>query len=340
MSAYLIRRLLQAVPLLLLVSLFTFLLIEAVPGGPLAAYEENPELTPDDLARLEEELGLHKPMGERYLQWMARLLVGDWGFSMVTRRPVMAEIRERLPRTLLLMGTSLVLALLLALPLGVMSALRQYSWLDHLVSLGAFMGQAIPIFWFGLILIIVFNVWLNSPVSPSAGFALTHFWACADCPPLLPGGGMQPYGESGILWGARIRHLILPVFMLTVFSVGTYLRYMRGQVLEVLGSDFILTARAKGLRFRRILVPHVVKNALLPVITVLALDLPGLFGGALFTETLFSWPGMGRLFYRSAQRVDFPLLMGIVLINAALIILFNLVADLAYAYLDPRIRYE
>ncbi len=340
MSTYLIRRLLQAVPLLLLISLFTFALIEASPGGPLAAYEENPELTPDDLARLEEDLGLHKPMWQRYMQWASRLLVGDWGFSMVTRRPVMEEIGERLPRTLLLMGISLVLTLLLALPLGVMAALRQYSWLDHLINLGAFMGQAIPIFWFGLVLIIVFHVWLNSPVSPASGFALTHFWSCEDCKPLLPGGGMQPLGESRILWGARVRHLVLPVAMLTVFSIGSYLRYMRGQVLEVLGSDFILTAKAKGLRFRRILTPHIVKNALLPVITVLALDLPGLFGGALFTETLFSWPGMGRLFYRSAQRVDFPLLMGIVLINAALIILFNLAADMVYAYLDPRIRYE
>ncbi len=340
MGAYVSRRLLQAVPLLFLISLFTFALVEASPGGPLAAYEENPELTPDDLARLEEELGLHRPMWERYGQWVLRLLVGDWGFSMVTRRPVMVEIGERLPRTLLLMGTSLVLTLLLALPLGVMSALRPYSLLDHLVNLGAFMGQAIPIFWFGLILIVVFNVWLNFPVSPSAGFALTHLWSCLDCRSLLPGGGMQPVGESGIMWGARVRHLILPVAMLTVFSIGTYLRYMRGQVLEVLGSDFVLTARAKGLRRRRVLVPHITKNALLPVITVLALDLPSLFGGALFTETIFSWPGMGRLFYRSAQRVDFPLLMGIVLINAALIVLFNLVADIAYAYLDPRIRYE
>lgn len=339
MNVYILRRLLQALPLLWLISLVTFALIAASPGGPLAAYAEDPELTPEDLARLEAELGLHKPLWQRYTHWLARIVRGDWGFSLVTRRPVLTEIGERLPRTLLLMGVSQVLTLGLALPLGIWAAVRQYSLFDHLVTLGAFMGQAIPIFWFGLILIIVFNVWLHFPVSPSAGFALSHLWACPDCTPLLPGGGMRPYGAEGMQWAARFRHLLLPVSMLTIFSIGTYLRYMRGQMLEVLGADFIRTAQAKGLPQRRVLVRHAVRNALLPVITVLALDLPGLFGGALFTETIFSWPGMGRLFFRSAQRVDFPMLMGIVLINAALIILFNLVADITYACLDPRIRY-
>lgn len=340
MNGYVARRLLQILPLLFLVSALTFALAEAAPGGPLAAYAEDPDLTPEDLARLEASLGLDQPAWQRYGQWLGRILRGDWGSSLVTRRPVLVEIGERLPRTLLLMGASLALTLAIALPLGVWAAVHQYSPWEHAVSLGAFIGQAVPVFWLGLLLISAFNVWLHYPVSPSAGFRWSHLWACPDCAPLLPGGGMAPYGAPGFPWAARIRHLILPVFTLTVFSVGAYLRYMRGQMLEVLGADYIRTARAKGLPRRAVLVPHAVKNGLLPVVTVLALDLPSLFGGALFTETLFAWPGMGRLFYRAAQRVDFPVLMGIVLINAALIILFNLAADIAYAYLDPRVRYR
>ena len=340
MPAYVTRRLLQALPLLLLISLLTFLLADAAPGGPLAAYAEDPDLAPEDLARLEAQLGLAEPVWQRYGHWLSRMARGDWGYSLVTHRPVMQEIGERLPRTLLLMGLSLVITLAVALPLGMVAAVRQYSLLDHLITLGAFVGQAVPVFWLGLLLITVFNVWLHHPVSPSLGFAWSHLWNCADCSPLLPGGGMVPFGEGGLQPGARLRHLLLPVAMLTLVSIGTYLRFMRGQMLEVLPMDYMRTARAKGLPEHRMLVPHAVKNALLPVVTVLALDLPGLFGGALFTETIFSWPGMGRLFYRSAQRVDFPMLMGIVLINAALIVFFNLVADVLYAYLDPRVRYS
>lgn len=339
MNAYVTRRLLQVVPLLALISLLTFLLADAAPGGPLAAYAEDPDLTPQDLARLEEQLGLAEPMWSRYGHWVSRIVQGDLGYSMVTHRPVIQEIGERLPRTLLLMGLSLTFTLALALPLGIVSAVRQYSPLDHLITLGAFVGQAVPVFWLGLLLITVFNVWLHNPASPSLGLKWSHFWDCADCAPLLPGGGIVPIGGVGPQVGARLRYLLLPVGMLTVVSIGTYLRFMRSQMLEVLHTDYMRTARAKGLPERKVMLPHAVKNALLPVVTVLALDLPGLFGGALFTETIFSWPGVGRLFYRSAQRVDFPMLMGIVLINAALIIFFNLVADVLYAYLDPRVRY-
>ncbi len=340
MKAYVVRRLLQVLPLLLLISLLTFLLADAAPGGPLAAYAEDPDLAPEDLARLEAQLGLAEPGWQRYGYWLGRIMLGDWGHSLVTHRPVILEIGERLPRTLLLMGVSLVITLAVALPLGILTAVHQYSLPDHLLTLAAFIGQAVPVFWLGLLLITIFSVWLHYPVSPSQGFAWFHLWDCGDCAPLLPGGGMTPIGRGGLLLGARLRHLLLPVGMLTFVSVGTYLRFMRGQMLEVLNSDYMRTARAKGLPEHRVLVPHAVKNALLPVVTVLALDLPGLFGGALFTETIFSWPGMGRLFYRSAQRVDFPVLMGIVLINAALIIFFNLVADVLYAYLDPRVRYS
>lgn len=339
MNAYVTRRLLQALPLLLLISVLTFLLADAAPGGPLAAYAEDPDLDPQDLARLEEQLGLDRPLWQRYGHWLGRLVRGDWGYSQVTHRPVLQEIGERLPRTLLLMGASLLCTLLIALPLGVATAVRQHSAFDHLVTLAAFAGQALPVAWLGLLLITVFNVWLRFPVSPSAGFSWFHLWNCVDCGPLLPGGGLAPYGTQGLQLAARLKHLLLPVGMLTAVSVGVYLRFMRGQMLEVLHADYMRTARAKGLPRHQALARHAVRNALLPVVTVLALDLPGLFGGALFTETIFSWPGMGRLFYRSAQRVDFPVLMGVVLINAALIVLFNLTADILYAYLDPRVRY-
>jgi peptide/nickel transport system permease protein len=340
LTQYIIRRLLQAIPLLLVISFVVFWMIDLTPGGPMAGFEENPNLTAADMARLEEQFGLNKPFHERYLQWLGKILSGDWGYSQTTRRPVLVEIGDRLPNTLQLMLISFIFTLIIALPLGTISALKQYSLFDHVATFFAFVGQAIPIFWFGLILIIVFNVWLKNPVSPSAGFSLSHFVNCKDCAPLMPGGGMVPYGvDDPTIW-QRIKHLILPVTMLGLFSAGGYTRYMRGQMLEVIHLDYIRTARSKGLAERKVILAHAFKNALAPVVTIMALDLPALFGGALFTETIFSWPGMGRLFFRSAQRVDYPLLMGIVMINAGLIVFFNLLADIAYSFLDPRVRYD
>lgn len=340
MSAYILRRIIYAVPLLIVISMIVFGMISLAPGGPMSAFEENPNLTAEDIARLEEQMGLNKPIHERYLQWAGRIVRGDWGYSNATRRPVLLEIGERLPNTIQLMLISYVITLVIAIPIGIFSALHQYSLFDHAATFFAFVGQAIPIFWFGLILIIVFNVWLKDPVSPSQGFAWSHFLDCADCKPLMPGGGMAPFGVDNPTLGQRIQHLVLPVTMLALFSAGTYTRYMRGQMLEVIHLDYVRTARAKGLREGTVVWRHTVKNAITPVITIMALQLPQLFGGALFTETIFSWPGMGRLFYRSAQRVDYPLLMGIVMINAVLIIFFNLLADVTYAYLDPRVRYD
>lgn len=310
------------------------------PGGLMAGFEENPNLTPEDLARLEEELGLNKPIYERYLEWAGLLLQGDWGHSLTTKRPVLEEIGERLPNTLQLMLVAYVVTLLIAIPIGIISALRQYSIFDHLTTFFAFVGQAIPIFWFGLILIIVFNVWLKNPFSPNFGFAWSHFFGCPDCLPLMPGGGMAPYGVEDPSIVQRLKHMVLPVLMLALFGAGTYTRYMRGQMLETIHLDYVRTARSKGLNEQVVITRHALKNAVTPIITIMALDLPGLFGGALFTETIFSWPGIGRLFYNAATRVDFPVLMAIIMINAGLIILFNLVADIVYAFLDPRIRFD
>ncbi|MCB0046604.1 MAG: ABC transporter permease [Caldilineaceae bacterium] len=340
MTNYIIRRLLQAIPLLIVISMIVFLLISLAPGGPTSAFEENPNLTAEDIARLEAQLGLDAPVYERYLTWAGKVVRGDWGYSNATRRPVRTEIFERLGNTIQLMSVAFLTTLIIAIPIGIISAVRQYSLFDHITTFLAFVGQAIPIFWFGLILIIIFNVWLNNPVSPSTGFQLSHLWNCGDCSPLMPGGGMTPYGAENPTLSQRIQHMFLPVIMLALFGAGTYTRYMRGQMLEVIHLDYIRTARAKGLNERKVITSHALKNALTPIITIIALELPALFGGALFTETIFSWPGMGRLFYRSAQRGDYPMLMGIIMINAVLIIFFNLVADVMYAFLDPRVRYD
>ncbi len=323
MAAYTTRRLLQAIPLLLLISLVVFTLLHIIPGGPMAAYENNPNITAEDLARLEHDLGLDAPLYVQYLNWLKAILQGDWGYSLASKRPVLVEIGDRLPNTVYLMGIATLVTLLIAIPIGILSALRQYSVLDHVATTIAFMGQSIPIFWFGLILIILFHVLLRNPLTGL---------------PLFPGGGMYTLGQPFSVLD-RIWHLILPVSMLAVATAATYTRYMRASMLEVIGQDYVRTAHAKGAAAGRVIFRHALKNAAIPVVTILALDLPVLFNGAVFTETIFSWPGMGRLFIESAFRVDYALLMAIILISAALTVFFNLLADLAYAYLDPRIRY-
>lgn len=323
MTRYVLRRLLQTIPLLWLVSVAVFALLHVIPGGPMAAYENNPDITAEDLRRLEHDLGLDAPLHVQYLNWLNALLHGDWGYSLASKRPVLVEIGERLPNTVYLMGIAITVTLLIAIPIGIFSAVRQYSLMDHLVTTIAFMGHSIPIFWFGLILIIVFHGMLRNP------------WTGA---PLLPGAGMYTLGMPFSLLD-RIRHLVLPVAMLAVAGAATYTRYMRASMLEVIGQDYVRTARAKGAPEGRVVWRHALKNAAIPVVTILALELPALFNGAVFTETMFSWPGMGRLYIESAFRVDYALLMAIILIGAALTVLFNLVADIVYAYLDPRIRY-
>ena len=323
MGAYVLRRLLQAVPLLWLISVMVFLLLHVIPGGPMAAYENNPDMTAEDQQRLEHDLGLDVPLHVQYVRWLAALLHGDWGYSLASKRPVLVEIGDRLPNTVYLIGVATLVTLVLAVPIGIFSALRQYSTLDHVVTTVAFMGHSIPIFWFGLILIIVFHVTLRNP------------WTGA---PLFPGGGMYTLGMPFSLLD-RIYHLALPVGMLAVANAATYTRYTRASMLEVIGQDFIRTARAKGTPEPRVIWKHGLKNAASPVVTILALDLPALFAGAVFTETMFSWPGMGRIFIESAFRVDYALLMAIIMVTATLTVAFNLLADVAYAYLDPRIRY-
>ncbi len=324
MTRYIIRRLLQSIPLLLLISVIVFALMQAIPGGPLAAYENNPNIAPEDLARLQEELGLNVPKWQQYLNWLGAMLHGDWGTSLVTQRPALVEIGERLPNTLYLSVIAFLAALIISIPMGIISAVRQYSWFDHVMTTIAFMGHSIPVFWFGLILIIIFNVTIKNPATGG---------------PLLPGGGLYTVGEPFSLTD-RLAHLILPASLLIISNLSNHVRYMRAGMLDVLHQDYIRTAHAKGLKERGVILKHAFKNAILPLVTIIGLEIPGLFNGALLTETIFSWPGMGRLFFNSIERGDYAVMMGVLMMSATLIIAFGLITDIVYAFLDPRIRFE
>ncbi len=324
MGQYVVRRLIVAVPLLLVISMIVFGLLQAAPGGPMGAYVRRGNFSEEDLQRLEERLGLNAPAYVQYGKWLGRVVTLDFGQSISERRPVSQSIRDRLPNTLYLMATAWIVTVLIAIPIGVITAIRQYSWFDHLITGLTFVGQSVPIFWLGLILILVFYIWLDNPFGSG---------------PLLPAGGMYTLGKDFSLWD-RITHLILPVTMLAASWVAWYTRFLRASMLEVIHQDYIRTARAKGLREQVVIMRHAFRNAAIPLVTLMALDLPLIFSGALFTEVIFAWPGMGRLFFTAADRRDYPLLMAIIMITATLIVLSNLLADILYAWLDPRIRYR
>jgi peptide/nickel transport system permease protein len=317
MTRYLARRLLQAIPLLVAITLVVFVLLRKSPGGPLSLYAGDPTVTAEDLSRLRQQMGLDQPPPVQYAHWLANLLQGDWGWSLVTKRPVLEMIGERLPNTLLLMSCAFAVALALALPVAVLAATRQYSLFDHLATTLAFVGNSLPTFWIGLMLIMIFAVGLH--------------W--------FPAGGMYTLGEPFSV-ADRLHYLVLPVLTLALFDATHYTRYLRSSLLDVVRQDYIRTAYAKGSRERDVVRRHAFKNAAIPLVTVIALDLPQLFSGALITETIFAWPGMGRLFWEAAGRVDYPVLMGIFTVAAGLVILFNLLADVVYAWLDPRITYR
>jgi peptide/nickel transport system permease protein len=295
----------------------SFALMKAAPGGPLSIYRDNPDFDPNDISALEEQLGLHEPLPVQYGKWVANLVTLDWGYSYVTHEAVVQRIWQRLPNTLTLMASAYALTLLIAIPIGVIASIRQYSWFDHVASAGAFFGISMPVFWFGLLMILTFAVNLR--------------W--------LPTSGMATVGADFDVLD-RLRHLAMPTLVLALVSAAGYSRFIRGSMLEVIHQDYIRTAHAKGLRERVVVARHAFKNAALPFVTLLALDIPDLFTGAVVTETIFAWPGMGRLYLDSVTRLDYSVLMAILTVSAALLILSNLLADVLYAYLDPRIRYR
>jgi peptide/nickel transport system permease protein len=309
------------VPLLLIISFIGFAIVQAT-GDPLAAYTVDASLTSDDIARLRAHYGLDRPLPVQYLTWLRNMATGNWGTSYYTREDVVDMVLDRLPNTLILVAISYTVILSSAIVLGVVSAVRQYSLLDHLITGVSFVGIAIPSFWLGLMLIVVFSV-----KTKAAGL------------PYFPVGGMydQRVGETvaQVLW-----HAVLPAFTLAVVVTARYVRYIRAAILEQIRLDYVQTARAKGLRERLVLRRHVFKNALLPLVTLIALDVPSLLSGTIVIESIFAWPGMGRLFWSAAERTDIPVLMATMLIVATLTVLSNLLADVLYAVVDPRIHYS
>jgi peptide/nickel transport system permease protein len=324
MKTYALRRILQTIPILFIISVLLFLMVRAAPGGPLTAARRNPNITEEQLERLEAQLGLNRPLPVQYADWMGDMLRGDMGQSIKFRRPVADMIGERIPNTLLLVGLSFLVTLLIALPVGILSARKPYSLFDYFVTTITFMGQSLPVYWLGLGLILIFYVTLKNPFTGA---------------PLFPGGGMNTFGKEGDLLDT-LWHLVLPVTALSLGWAAWYSRFLRSSMLDVLHEDYIRTARAKGVVDRLVYYKHALRNAILPLVTLIALDLPSLFAGALFVETIFSWPGMGRLFWDAARGRDYPVLLGVVMITAVLIILANIVADLAYGLLDPQVKYE
>jgi peptide/nickel transport system permease protein len=346
LGKYALRRILQAIPMLLLVSVVLFVLINIIPGGPLAGRGQVRHMPPEQVALLKRQFGLDQPLVMRYVYWLVGndwtlidtdgdgtpdtpgegkgILRGDFGDSYRNRRPVMEVIGETLPNTLYLMTTTLLVVAIFAVPLGIISALKQYSVFDISVTTLSFMGQAVPEFWLGLILILVFYGLLKDPVTGG---------------PLLPGGGMHTIGMGFSLldWA---KHLVLPVAMGAIGWVTWYSRFLRSSMLDVIHQDYIRTAQAKGLRPRLVVYRHALRNAMLPLVTIVALDIPYLIAGSLYVEYLFSWPGMGRLYYQAAMDRDYPVLMAILTLGTLAVVLSNLLADLVYASLDPRIHYD
>ncbi len=314
--AYLVKRLVGMLPLLLGVSLILFGVLHLAPGGPLDVYADNPSVTQEALAQMKQAFGLDKPLPVQYASWVLAFFQGEWGFSIRTAQPVVQEILDRLPATLMLSGSAFVLALLVAIPLGVLSATRRYSGVDYLITLLSFLGISMPVFWLALMLQLLLSVQLH----------------------LLPSGGMQTIGDGSL--PDTLRHLALPTFILAFASVAGWSRYMRASMVEVMGQDYVRTARAKGVSARRVTYAHAFRNALIPVVTVVALDFASILSGAVITETIFAWPGIGRLFIDSMNGRDYPVLLAILMNGSFALIISNLLADLAYAAIDPRIRYE
>ena len=314
MTRFISQRLIETAAVLLVMSFLVYVLIGLMPGDPVdILISGDPHMTSADAARLRALYGLDRPILERYLAWASNALTGDFGYSRTYQRPVLEILMPRLGNSAILMGLSFIISVAIALPLGILAAVRPYSRLDYAVNLLCFAGISVPVFWLALVLIIVFSVQLG----------------------VLPAGGMGTAGDAGFT--DLLRHMALPVATLTIANIGGYARYMRSAMIEVLRQDFIRTARAKGVSPGRVIWGHALRNAMIPVVTILALSFGALFSGALVTETMFAYPGMGRLIYDAILGNDFNLALVGLLFATLSTLLANLAADLAYAGLDPRI---
>jgi peptide/nickel transport system permease protein len=314
MIRFLARRLFEAIAVLAVMSFVIYCLIGLMPGDPIdLMINADPKLTPDDAARLKALYGLDRPIVERYFNWLSAALGGDLGYSRVHTKPVLEILIPRLGNTVLLLGISLLLSLIIAIPLGVYAALKPYSRVDYAVNMFCFAGISLPPFWLALLFILL--------------FAVTLGW--------LPAGGMETVGDDGI-WD-RIQYMILPVLTLTIHSIGGFTRFMRASMLQTLRQDYVRTARAKGVTEARVVIGHALQNALTPLVTVVALSFGGLFSGALITETMFGWRGMGKTIFDAIMGNDFNLALIGLLFATGFTLLGNFLADICYALLDPRV---
>jgi peptide/nickel transport system permease protein len=334
MIGYIARRLVQAVVIVLLISFLLFMGMQLVPGGPMQAFSQNPRMSQAARLAIIHRWGLDQPAYIQYFKWLTSMLRGDWQFSFLGGRPVKDLILRALPATLLLMGVSYVMAELIALPSGIYAALKRYSFFDQAITFFSYFGYSMPTFFLGLVLLFAFGVALH--LLPTAGIidvgvAGTSFLS-ADYGTYFQHNPVEALMDIG-------RHLILPATTIAVVTVAADSRFMRASMLDSIHQDYMRTARAKGLPERTVVFKHGLRNALLPVVTNIGLELPLLFSGAIVTEEIFSWPGMGQLFYGALTDFDYPLMMGILFVSAILIVMGNLVADILYAVIDPRISY-
>ena len=319
MGTFILRRLLLAIPSLLGISLVLFTVLALAPGDPFEELATNPNVPPEVRMALRAQLGLDDPVWQRYIHWLTSMLKGDWGFSFISRIDVDQLIMQRVPVTLAVIGMSQLVALLIALPVGIMAAVRPYSWFDRIASTLSFVGFSLPTFFTGLLFILFFSIYLG--------------W--------FPFVFRSDLSETGFAWWvAQFKQSIMPIMVLALFQAASWMRYVRSSVLDVVRLDYVTTARSKGLKERVVIVKHVVRNALIPVVTLVALQMPGVFGGAIITEQIFRIPGIGSLLIDSIQRNDTPVIMAVTFVFAGLVILFNLLADILYGWLDPRISYR
>jgi peptide/nickel transport system permease protein len=320
MRKYIIKRILQSIPILIGITLLTFCIMQLAPGNPMQTMI-NPRISPEELAKAEKTLGLDKPIIVQFFNWFKEILKGNLGYTVKTGQPVAGLILERLPATLLLTSTAFIMSFVAGVPLGVFSATHKYSKADYGLTVFAFVGISIPAFFFGIALIYIFAVKLGW--FPTSGLATIN----------LKGSGLTIFVD-------KFKHLILPSIVLALPNLATVMRFTRSSMIEVLTHDYIRTARAKGLSQKAVRYKHALRNALIPVITIFGLSIPFLFGGAYITETIFNWPGMGSLGINAITAREYPVIMGLNLFTSILVLVGNLVADILYAWADPRIRYS
>lgn len=319
MTRYLIRRTLVAIPTLVAISMVIFTILALAPGDPLAGFAQNPSVPPAVRQQIRKSMGLDQPIPVRYAKWFTSVLHGDFGYSYRSRSPVLNQIKGRLPITLAIIGTSYLVSILLAIPIGIIGAVRQYSVFDNVATTFAFIGFSLPTFFTGLLFILLFTIQLK--------------WF-----PMIYRTNITQAGIVG-LW-LHVKQAIMPITVLALFQTATLERYVRASMLEVIHQDYVRTARAKGLTEGNVINRHALRNALIPVITIIALGVPGVFTGAVVTEQIFRVPGIGSLLITGINDSDTPVVMAIAFIFSVLVVIFNLVADILYGVFDPRIKYS